>query len=279
LATAGQAASPAALNPKAPNDAIEIMKRLQCGERDGQPAVYRWSGHVYSRVPGERDRHLFNIEGMNIRQCQTLNDSKRGPGYRLVSRELMLYLDPATGEVVRNWKNPWTGETVELFHVANDPVNSRPSFAMGEDGKPYDLKAESMGDWLLIPVEVPLLYPNPLAGNYQDYVGNQYHAMEIFNFAMPKAAALNPRTRSIYGTVAWVRLSDWMPWMKMGSRPGGMVHNAVGTKVRSYQELPQVLRDEIAARYPTYTAPPPLDDSRPNATSWTEFKKKLDAQK
>lgn len=279
LAGSAALAQNRALDPEQPNDAIEIMRKLQCGPGDGVPAIYRWSGHVYSRVEGERDRHLFNIEGMNIRQCVALNDAKRGRGYRMVSRELMLYLDPATGEIVRNWKNPWTGETVELFHVANDPVNSRPTYAFAEDGKPYEAKMMRMGDWLMMPVEVPLFYKNPLAGEYQDYVGNHYHAMEIFDFVMPAKAALDPKTKDINGTVSWVRLSDWLPWMKMGGRAGSMVHNAVGTKVKSFAELPAVLRDEVARNYPAYTAPPPLDDQRPNATSWTEIKKKIDAGK
>ena len=107
LATASAAtAQGKTLDPARPGDAVEIMRKLQCGPGDGIPAIYRWSGRVYSRVEGERDRHLFNIEGMNIRQCVALNDPKRGRGYRMTSRELMLYLDPATGEIVRNWKNP-----------------------------------------------------------------------------------------------------------------------------------------------------------------------------
>ena len=267
------------LNPDDPNDGMEIMRKLQCGEGDAKPALYRWSGHVYSRVPGERDKHLFDIEGMNVRQCVALNDAKRGKGYRMVSREIMLYLDPTTHQIVRDWKNPWTGETVPLFHVANDPVNGRPSYAFAEDGTPTKLGATRIGDWLLLPVEVPLFYKNPLAGEYQDYVGNQYHAMEIFDFAMPIKEALDPRTKSIHGSVSWVRLSKWLPWMKMGDRAGTMVHNAVGTKVHGYEELPQVLRDEIATNYPAWSAPPPLDDARPNATSWTEIRKKIDAQK
>jgi hypothetical protein len=68
-----------------------------------------------------------------------------------------------------------------------------------------------------------------------------------------------------------------MPWMKMGSRPGQMVFNAMGAKVKSYAELPQMLRDEITARYPEYTAAPAGDDARPNATTWTVFKARLDA--
>jgi len=77
------------LNPAKPEDALEIMKRTQCGVADGVPAVYHWSGKVYSRVTGEPDWHLFNGEGMNVRQCVRIEDPKRGVGYRQVSREVM----------------------------------------------------------------------------------------------------------------------------------------------------------------------------------------------
>jgi hypothetical protein len=40
-----------------------------------------------------------------------------------------------------------------------------------------------------------------------------------------------------------------------------------------------VLRQEIHADYPAWTAPPPVDDQRPNETSWTYFKKVLAARK
>jgi hypothetical protein len=37
-------------------------------------------------------------------------------------------------------------------------------------------------------------------------------------------------------------------------------------------------RDELAAGYPSCFGPPPLDDTRPKETSWTYFKKALDAR-
>ena len=63
---------------------------------------------------------------MNIRQCVAIEDPVRGVGYRMVSREIMLYLDPETNEVLRSFANPWTGADNEVIHVANDPVNGRP---------------------------------------------------------------------------------------------------------------------------------------------------------
>ena len=53
----------------------------------------------------------------------------------------------------------------------------------------------------------------------------------------------------------------------------------MGNKLKNYDELPKVLKDEIALNYPTYTAPPPGDDARPNETTWTMFKKMVDTQR
>lgn len=268
------------LDPEKPEDALEIMKRTQCGEADGVPAVYHWSGKVYSRVRGEPDRHLFNGEGMNIRQCVRIEDPKRGVGYRQVSREVMFYLDPETNEVLRTWENPWTDETVEVMQIANDPVNSRPNYPYAADGTPYKMPGlRRQGQWLFMPFEAPLFYHNVLAGDYQDYVGNKYHAMEIFDFAMLADEMLDTKNPTAYPTVSWVRISDWMPWMKMRGRQGQIVFNAMGAKLKKYEDLPKVIKDEIALNHPEYTAPPPGDDSRPNDTTWTVFKRMIDAER
>jgi hypothetical protein len=274
LATTTQAKDkPRMLDPENPVDALEISKRVQCGVADGVPAVYHWSGNVYSRVQGEPDRLLFKGEGMNIRQCVTVDDPKRGKGYRLVSREVMLYLDPKTGEVLRKWTNPWSGETVDVMQINNDPVNSRASFPINADGTPFKTNIRRAGRWIFQPFEAPLFYHNVLQGDYQDYVGGKYHAMEIFDFAFEAEEMLNTKNPTSYPIISWVRISDWMPWMKMRGRQGQMVFNAMGNKLKSYDELPKVIKDEIALNYPIYTAPPPGDDPRPNETTWTMFKK------
>jgi hypothetical protein len=265
------------LDPAIPADAFEISKRVQCGEADGKPAVYHFGGKVYSRVDGEPDRLLFLAEGMNVRQCVAVSDPVRGKGYRLVSRELLLYLDPKTGEVLRKWSNPWTNESVDVMHVHNDPVNQRPSFPVGADGKPFMMSLQREGRYLFMPFEVPLFYTNPLAGDYQDYVGGQYHAMEIFDFGMIADETLDTKNATAYPYVSWKRISYWLPWMKMRGRQGTLIFTAMGSKLRRFDELPKVIKDEIALNYPTYTAPPAGDDTRPNDTTWTVFKRQVDA--
>ena len=53
----------------------------------------------------------------------------------------------------------------------------------------------------------------------------------------------------------------------------------MGSKIKSFDELPAVMKEDIAKNYPIYTAPPAGDDTRPNATTWTVFKAKVDAER
>jgi hypothetical protein len=103
--------------------------------------------------------------------------------------------------------------------------------------------------------------------------------MEIFDFAMLADEMLDTKYPTAYPTISWVRISDWMPWMKMRGRQGQMVFNAMGAKLKKYDDLPKVIKDEIALNHPEYTAPPPGDDPRPNETTWTVFKKMIDAER
>ena len=215
---------------------------------------------------------------MNVRTCVTVKDPIKGDGYRLVSRELMFYLDPKTGELLKTWDNPWTGKTVDVIHVANDPVNSRPTFPKNDKGEPFKFEGRVEHGRVLMAVEAPLFYRNALGGDYQDYAGNQYHAMEIFDFVID-ADDLLARKATAQPAVAWVRISDWLPWMQMNSRAGNLVFNAVGQTVPGVDALPPVLKAQIDGEYKAWRSPPPVDDSRPNETSWTYFKKIIDAKR
>lgn len=255
---------------------VAINRKIQCDREDGVERTFVWFGRAYSRRQGEADKLLFGLQGMNVRQCVTITNDKGEEGYRQISREIMLYLDPATGEILREWENPYTGETVEVIHVANDPVNSRGNFGYGRDGKVAKLPIRMLGNKWQMNVEVPLFYHNVLAGDYQKYVGGTYHATELFNFSGNAEALLDEENTFVNPGVSWVRISDWLPWMEMNGREGMLYFNAQGGKLDSWDELPALLKDEIAASYPEYRNAPPLDDPRPNETSWTYFKKVFD---
>ena len=216
--------------------------------------------------------------GMNIRQCVTIEDPDRGTGYRLVSREIMLYLDPATGEVMRTFDNPWTGNQNQVIHVANDPVNGRPTFGLNADGSERSFEYRDVNGQYLINYEIPLFYTNAMGGDYQKYVGGAYHATEIFDFNGDVSELLDADQAVAYPVVSWVRLAQWLPWMEMNGRAGMLYFNAMGRKLQSYDQLPDLMKAEIAERYPEYATAPSLNDDRRNETSWTYMKKIIDSR-
>jgi hypothetical protein len=261
-----------------PEGAIAAFRKVQCSTEDRRPTVYYWTGETYSRVPGEPDKLLLRFEGMNTRQCVTVTDPVRGTGFRMVSREILFYQDPTTGEIIDEWQNPWSGEKVKVLHIANDPVNFRaPIFPVRADGKPYETDVTVMGDHWWGTTTVPLFYRNPLAGDYQDYVGGTYHATEMFNFFGRVSDLTDASQHSADVNVAWARISDWLPWMKMRGRAGLLYFNGAGLKLDGYADLPAGMRAAIEARGPIFREPPPVDDQRPNETSWTYFKKQMES--
>jgi len=170
------------------------------------------------------------------------------------------------------------------MQVANDPVNARDWFcSRDKDGKPID-RSEGLffKDDLLLEGggAARLFYQNPQAGEYQDYVGGACHAMEFGTTTASAKEALDTKDTELEDAViSWGRISRWLPWMKMGDRAGLVVFHTAGMRLDFWDQLPEVVRREVESSYPTYKAPPPLDDPRPNETSWTVFKKFIDAQR
>jgi len=251
--------------------AHKAMRKVQCSLVDNEPVTYYWFGKAFSRRMGERDKLLFDVEGMNVRSCSTISDPKRGTGYHLVTREILLYKDAKTGEVLKTWENPWTGEEVEVMHVANDPVNHK-SYVNSSDGKPGKFAGDILGDKWQMNFTIPLFYPNPLASEYQKEIGGNYHATEMFNFLGDVDDLKDGSKNTADVAVGWARMSDWLPWMKMQGRDGVIYMHTAGRKLDSWDDLSATMKREIKNHYPEYTSPPPAGDPRPNMTSWKYYK-------
>lgn len=268
------------LDQNNPDDALKVLRKSICSLNDGETVIYWWTGSMFSRVEGEKDRKLFGLQGMNIRQCYTVKDAEKGEGFRSVSREIMIHTDPETGEIKDSWTNPWTGEELAVMHVANDPVNMRaPIFKTSANGTPLKTEYKIMGKRAIRTGNTPLFYKNPLQGDYQDWVGGSYHAMEMGNDFFYADDLLDSETPTVkHHSISWSRTSRWLPWMKMGDRNGLVYTATVGGRVSSVDDLPEPLRTVLKQRYPAYVAPPPIGDTRPNETSWEVFRKMMETK-
>ncbi len=256
-----------------PEDGLIATRKIFSSTIDGESTIYAWQGRVYSHIPEEPDRHLFNIEGMNIRTTKTHKSEQKGVGFRMFSKEVMLFLDPVSNAILRQWENPWTGECVPVFHVANDPANSRPILPrqQGFEGRVCNRR-------ILLSYQIPLFYDNPMAEMEGFEKLKHYHALEMFDFFLSEqdlTDQASPRVSDI--CIAWNRIYQWEPWMKMGNQGGELIFDAAGMRLATWSDLSTTLRDEIEQNYPNFQTPPPLDDQRPNQTSWSNYKAWLES--
>lgn len=266
---AGDPASPAAAPTATPSIATSVVERpaplaelirVRCAS-DGSDVYTTWTGKIFSFAPGERQRLLFRVVGMNVIRCW-----QDGEQWTMTSRELMYYLDPTTGEVLDRWTNPWTGETVPVMHVANSPVQSP---LRG----PVPMKVANGRATIVL--DIPLFYPNRLSKDPQFAAYSpqpNYLAGEFFALSAPLAQVEDASATTVSEmTFTWHRYGPWLPWMKMGDRPGSVVYSAHGSKVTGYDQIPDVIRKEIDSRLALYRTAARCMLDRRNETSWSYF--------
>lgn len=246
--------------------------RVRASLDPAQESAYWWTGNIYSNVPGERGRHLFRFEGVNMARAVETED-----GYQLLTREAAVYQDAATGAIVDYWDNPFNGREVEVVHVWNDPFNQ-----LLADSGPRALQApvlELGQDWLCVYADVWLAYPSPLsrAEFPLHSQSDLYQGGELFQFFV-QPADLELDTDSVPCVNSWTRIGPWLPWMEMADQPGNVVYQCAGRKLPGgYADVPAHLREHIERNDPKY-ASAPTEFAAPNESSWTYMKRLLESK-
>jgi hypothetical protein len=247
---------------------IEALIKVRGSLDEIEQTYLTWQGSLYARIPQQKPKQLFKIIGMSVSRCLPVDEGV----WDFTSRELTLYLDPETGEVLRQWENPWTGEVVPVMHVANNPVQFQ---LRGQ------FPAQIYDDTAIFAFNLFPRYPNPLADDpklkpYSPF--EIYESAELFKFAVPAAELNNPEVNSVSKlTLGWDRIGQWLPWMKMGDSDGEMLYSACGGKVPSFDALPELLQQEINERVPVYKNAPQSFQEEEDMTSWLYFQRHFDA--
>ncbi|SVE43602.1 uncharacterized protein METZ01_LOCUS496456, partial [marine metagenome] len=85
-----------------------------------EPSYGWYDGLVMGVMPGGPVKNICGFKGMS---CKRLIPYEEGNGFRRLLREVGYYYDLATGKILEELNNPYTGETVKVVHIANDPFN------------------------------------------------------------------------------------------------------------------------------------------------------------
>ena len=129
------------------------------------------SGTILGVKPGEKVVELCGFETFLATRLVPQEDGT----IRRLNKEVIYYTDPRTGQMIDRWTNPWTGEEVDVVHVANDPFNYTisewlilaPEDFPGQEKKepkkiPLIFPWRRVGDYCVLSTDMHLYYPNAL---------------------------------------------------------------------------------------------------------------------
>lgn len=296
LMLAGLAASPAtAKGAKAPSFATKIDTKSAVWNRDtyarmdgeldtSKQKVSRITGTVYGVRDNEKVRPLFKMDGFSVVRTLRLPDGN----YRRVLKEVVFYRDLETGKIMDSWKNPYTGETVKVVPIANDPYNydirdtkpQPPSYGglnkETRKAEPFLLDwSDGPGDTLILETGIDLFYPAALQPKEwpRESAGSFNRVSEHFLFFVNKKDIENPKLTALPVTGAWSRITPWLPWMLMGEAPGFISYFAsFGTMTDGIKGLPADLVEAARKIDPGYLTAP-TEDYGPSLSSLENYKK------
>ncbi|MCB1623824.1 MAG: DUF1838 family protein [Pseudomonadales bacterium] len=248
----------------------DAYARLQ-GNLDPTKTRYgHYFGAVLAVAPNERVRELCGFEGFSATRLLRLEDGS----YRKLLRETVFYRDPATGKLLDQWKNPWTGEIVKVVNVANDPFNftigeyypDPPSYGGLNKEKPP--KKPLLMDWRLIgpntlglTTDIHLFYPNALQPDKwpRESSGKMAQVSEMFRYIIRLEDMQNPELTSVPYQGTWNRVTPWLPWMLLGDKPGNVLYVGNMTAYDSLKYLPEDLIKYTEQHMPKFLEAPDKD--------------------
>jgi hypothetical protein len=214
---------------------LEVFMRM-AGSLDDRLVIWWFEGVRY----GVADATTVPLFGMKVGMFHRFFRQPDNT-FALAMFELTYYTDLASGNLLHEFKNPYTGETNTVRHVRLGP-SIRYQSAAGQQVPPDPAIVEYSsqlgpalirGDHLWIPTDVTakIQLPSPKAP--------RIHINHFTTISGKLSETSNQAILSAPATINFQNILRWEPWMKMGDHPGAMMSRAAGLKLEAIEDLPQ----------------------------------------
>jgi hypothetical protein len=257
--------------------------RIQ-GDLDfGKPKFFWFKGYVHAVEPMKRVVDLVGASGFGVIRLAPGPDGS----IRRMCREVLLYTDLRTGEVLDEWKNPLTSETVNVVHVDNDPFNylieewfpAPPQFGGLNQGPlpprvPFILPWHQHGEMAAMEIHIHLAYPSALQPDKwpRESAGPIAQVSEFFAHHVKVADLQDPKLTTLDYTGTWNRITPWLPWMLMGQRTGQCQYACfMGTTKDLGSVLSRPVLDHAQKHYAKYFDAPTEWTAGPSLSSLEHY--------
>jgi Protein of unknown function (DUF1838) len=187
-----------------------------------------------------------------------------------VLREIGLYTDLKTGEIIEEWVNPYLNETVKVVPIANDPFNhtitdfrpSPPAYGGLNRAMPPKMPLQfnwtRRGDRLNMASWINLFYPSALQPSKWPRESAQPFAQvtEMFMYQIDWAKMQDPKRTSVEYDGTWSRTTPWLPWMLMGPTDGHCQYHTFMGAVDDINKIDRKTLDYVEKYHPKYLVAP-----------------------
>ena len=289
-----------ALDYSNPYDNLYAFGKIWAGYEEPRYGAYH--GIMYARDGSRRHQALFGYTGSGVMQSKI--DASGDLWIR--GKETGFFTDLATGDILEEWRNPYTGELVKPFNFVNRVggrlTTSMPRFAFGgvtdeptlmnagthseRDGVvPFILPFETYGDDLLMGWDYAHGYSNPVTKDKwpKAHTGPRITPSEHFTFRVSKAEMEDRSIPSCRFVAGFTRVAEWWPWMMMGGsqyQDGILFGRMFSHKgLPGYQDIPKKLLAYLEKNMPEYLEiPGDWEPARPQGT-WEKYAEQVAPEK
>ncbi|MXW46345.1 MAG: DUF1838 domain-containing protein [Gammaproteobacteria bacterium] len=172
-------------------------------------------------------------------------------GYRVDTLEVVFYTDLVSGERLESWRNPYTSREVEVIVPAPVAVSSfHAEVGASERTAPGGIRiAESVQPPRTIGGDTWVQVEKRVAVAPEGAEAPIFSSIEFVDYR-GRTGDLRSSAPRVDSTLHLEIVSDWLPWMEMGGRAGGLYTRARGTKLYALNEVPAVSRKLLERHFP-----------------------------
>ena len=238
-------------------------------------------GTVFGVRDNEKVRPLFINEGFSFVRTKRLPDGS----WRRLLREIVFYRNIDTGEIMKEWFNPYTQMTVKVVPIANDPFNftigefmaDAPSYGglnkVEHSKKPFLLDwSYGPNDTLILQTNINLYYPSAMQPDKwpMESPGVYTRATELFTYVVKRKDVENPLMTKLPLVGSWTRITPWLPWMQMAGGHGHTTYFDTFTTLSGIDALPKDLVEAAREVSPKFLSAP-TEDYGPSLSSLENY--------
>jgi hypothetical protein len=239
------------LDPSKPAHTLMITRKL--AHTMGDDIVYWWAKLSRMVMLEKVATPMWDVYVAALLKTRDIDDQG---GYETTAISMVFYTDVETGEYLRTFDNPITGQTVEINYFPARP--SKRITSIGESKAPspsrpgYDIISshplgpaviEGNDVWVRMDDSTRMEPKTPEAGpvfRVNDWSTYHGSVSDVANTDVKNAAA----------TWHFNDILSFPPWLGMGDRPGDFVSRGFGRKVSSFSAMPDRFQDLIKQRHP-----------------------------